>query len=171
MKRLCCLALACLLPLPALAHEPGAHVHGVAKLEVAVDAGTLTLSLESPLDNFLGFEHRPRNDRETTAVSAMADKLKAPATLFAPTPAAQCKIATVKLESPVFEAAKPSAGEGHAELDAEFIFNCAHPEALRDLEVGLFRDFPHLRRLDVQVAGPRGQAAARLTPGQRRIAW
>lgn len=171
MKRLCCLALACLLPLPALAHEPGAHVHGVAKLEVAVDAGTLTLSLESPLDNLLGFEHRPRNDREKAAVGAMADRLKAAAALFAPTPAAQCKIASVKLDSPVLEVAKPSAGDGHADLDAEFVFHCARPEALRDLEVWLFRDFPQLRRLDVQVAGPRGQTATRLTPGQRRIAW
>jgi hypothetical protein len=37
--------------------------------------------------------------------------------------------------------------------------------------VGLFQHFPKLRRLDVQVAGPRGQSAARLSPQQKRLAW
>ena len=36
-------AILAALPLAALAHEPGAHVHGIAKLQVAVDGNTLTL--------------------------------------------------------------------------------------------------------------------------------
>jgi uncharacterized protein DUF2796 len=163
--------LAAGLALPALAGEPGAHVHGSARLEIAVDADTLTLRLESPLDNLLGFEHLPRNDKERAAVRAMADKLQQAAALFAPTPAAQCQVHSVKLESPVLEPAKKAGGDGHTDLDGEFVFRCARPEALRDLEVGLFQSFPHLRRLDAQVAGPRRQVAMKLTPQQRRIAW
>ena len=41
----------------ATAHELGAHVHGIATLQVAVDEKTMTLDFSSPLDNLLGFEH------------------------------------------------------------------------------------------------------------------
>lgn len=165
----CCFAVAATLT--AFAHEPGAHVHGVGKLQVTLDANTLTLGLESPLDNLLGFEHLPRNDQQKAAVRAMADKLKQPATLFVTTPAAQCKVDSVKLESPVLEPAKMESGDGHADLDGEFVFRCAQPAALHDIEVRLFAAFSHLQRLDVEIIGPRGQTAARLTAKQPRISW
>ena len=155
----------------AFAHGPGAHVHGIAKLDVAIDGETLTLALESPLDNLLGFEHMPRTDKQKAAVRAMAETLNKPAALFVATPAAQCAPASVKLESPVLEPAKKDAGDGHADLDGEFVFRCAHPEALRDIEVRMFSAFPHLRQVDIQVAAPRGQAAGQLTAKQPRISW
>ncbi|MFA7243531.1 MAG: DUF2796 domain-containing protein [Sulfuricellaceae bacterium] len=160
----------CLTPSPAMA-EPGAHVHGIAKLQVAVDGDTLTLDFESPLDNLLGFEHMPHSEKQIAAVRAMAERLNKPGNLFLPTPAASCTVLSTKLESPVLAPAKKANGDGHADLDAEFIFKCAQPGELRGLEVRLFDAFPNLRRLDVQVAGARGQSAAKLTPTQRRISW
>ena len=38
-----------------LAQEHAAHVHGDAHLDVALEGDTLSLQLESPLDNLLGF--------------------------------------------------------------------------------------------------------------------
>ena len=53
----------CLTPL--LAHAGGkAHVHGVATLDIAVEARKITVQLESPLDNLLGYERTPRTDAE-----------------------------------------------------------------------------------------------------------
>ncbi len=63
------------------------------------------------------------------------------------------------------------SGDGHADLDGEFVFRCAQPAALRDIEVRLFAAFSHLQRLDVEIIGPRGQTAARLTAKQPRISW
>jgi putative ABC transport system ATP-binding protein len=51
-------------------------------------------------------------------------------------------------------------------LTANLSSAAQNPEALRTLDVGLFQHFPKLRRVDVQVAGPRGQSAARLSPQQ-----
>ncbi|MEB0165056.1 DUF2796 domain-containing protein, partial [Glaciimonas sp. CA11.2] len=48
-------ALLCLALSPAIAHE--AHVHGVGKLDVAIDGAQITLHLDTPLINLLGFEH------------------------------------------------------------------------------------------------------------------
>jgi len=168
---LCCLTAACLLPLPALAGKAGAHVHGTASLQVAIDGQTLTLNLETPLENLLGFEHAPRTDKQKAAVRAMSERLNQPAELFSPSPAARCTSVSVALDSAVLKPGQPVAGDGHADLDGEYVFRCENPAALRELEVGLFQHFPKLRRLDVQVAGPRGQSAASLSPQQRHLAW
>lgn len=167
----CLLAAACLLPIPALAGPPGAHVHGAARLQVAVDGDTLNLQLETPLANLVGFEHAPRTDQQKRAIRAMAERLRQAGEIFTPSPAARCTTVSVELESPLLQPSPPSGGDGHADLDGSFVFRCQDPAALRDLEVGLFASFPKLRRIDVQVAGPRGQSAARLSPQQRRVSW
>lgn len=169
-------AALCLMPLAV--HAAAAHVHGAATLAVAIDGGTLTLLLESPTDSLVGFEQAPRTARERAAVTKMKQTLERPAALFVPTPAAACKSAGVKLESTLFEPGHshhdPGAHEyagGHADLDGEFVFRCARPDALRDLEVRLFDAFPRLKKLKVEIAGPRGQTAAQLTPRQRKASW
>ncbi len=167
---------------PALAAE--AHVHGLARLTVAQDGASLVLALESPLANLLGFEHMPHGAKDKAAVARMARLLNRPGELFAPTPAAGCKPGAVKLESPVLEdppkAASDHADEHqragahqheHADLDGEFTFTCARPDLLRGLEVKLFDAFPGMKRLDVEVATAKGQAAAKLDAGKRRIDW
>ncbi len=163
--------LSCLLSTPSIAHGPGPHVHGVASLQVAVDGNTLTLHLESPLDNLLGFEHVARTEKEKAAVRDMAARLNKPETLFVPTPEAQCKAVSVDLESPVLQPAKAANSSGHADLDGDFVFRCEHPEVLRAIDVSLFDGFPNMRQVDVQVATSFGQAAAKLTQKQRRVSW
>lgn len=161
-----------------------AHVHGAAHLDVAVDGAVLSLQLESPLDNLLGFEHAPRDKAERDKVAQMAAKLRATEKLFVPTPAAACQPEAVSLASSVLPPellGERSAGksaeqaeeeeEGHADLDASWQFRCAHPEALRGMEVRLFQDFSGLREIETQVATPRGQQGARLTPEKRTLAW
>lgn len=167
---LVCLAFAAALALPAAAGELGAHVHGVGKLQIAVDGNTLSLALESPLANLLGFEHLPRSDKQKAAVREMAERLNRPAELFLTTPSARCAPTSVNLTSPVLEPAKPG-GDGHNDLDGEFVFRCERPQALREIDVRLFAAFSHLRRLDVEVVSPRGQSASRLAPQQTRVTW
>lgn len=151
--------------------RPHAHVHGVGELMVSVDGNILMLFLESPLDNLLGFEHMPSTDAQRAAVRAMAARLNDAGTLFVPTAAANCVSWSVKLDSPVLEPAKKTSGSGHADLDAEFVFRCQRPEALRGIDVKLFEGFSNLRQLNVQVASPQGQTGATLSPQQPGISW
>ena len=163
----------------ALAHEPGAHVHGVATLEVALDAKVLTIDLSSPLDNLIGFEHLPQNDRQRALVRAMTDRLNKADKLFITSPAAGCTLQNIQLSSLVLDNPKdpkPQArtdGEelGHADLDGEFVFTCARPENLHDLEVRLFSPFPNLHIVNVAVATIKGQTAAKLTTDNKRVSW
>ncbi len=172
---------ALLLALPAHAqhehdhgHSHHAHVHGIAKLEVAVDAGNLSLHLESPLEVLLGFEHAPRNDHERAAVGAMRRQLAAAGNLFAPTAAAQCSLKSVVVTAPTLDA-RPAAGRNtasdHADLDADFLFTCAQPSRLTGMDVRLFQAFPKMRRIEAQVVSGKGQKATRLSAGMRFLSW
>lgn len=168
----------CSLPLTLAAAEP--HVHGQARLDVAVEGDTLTLFLEAPADSLVGFEHQPRSTEEREAAAQARKRLEQPETLFLPSRKAACKAVETALESPLFGAeAAPHARAGHADeaeqahvdVEGTFVFRCAQPAALHALDVELFGAFPRLRRLDVQLVSPGGQKALRLTPEARRLSW
>ena len=180
MKRAACVFVLALVH--AGAHAAGAHEHGAASLHVAIDGERLLLELSSPLDNLVGFERAPRNDKEKAAVRRMAERLREPERLFVPTPDARCARASVELDSPVLDAAligsragaapaKPAGGAGHASLEAAIAFRCERPQQLKGIEVKLFEAFPHLKRLDAQVAGAKKQSSAKLTPRSTRLSW
>lgn len=167
---LCCLAV------PAFAaddHHHHAHVHGAAKLEVAVEGAHIDLHLESPLEALLGFEHAPRTDQERAAVAGMHRALKQADKLFAPTAAAGCKLVSAQVDAPGLEAGHKGHDhhEEHADLDAAFRFNCAQPGKLTGMEVRLADTFPGMRRIDAQVVSGRGQTATRLTSKVRFLSW
>lgn len=145
-----------------------AHVHGEARLEIAVDGNTLAIHLETPLDGLLGFEHAPRCPAEKAAALAMKATLEQPGRLFQIAPEAGCKAEKPRLESPLFAG---KAGEGHLDLDADYRWQCAKPSALREIGTRLFTEFPRLKRIKVEFAGPTGQKSGRLTPQQPRFAW
>jgi hypothetical protein len=164
------LALSC----PLHAHE--AHVHGTARLEVAVEGPTLSIELRSPLANLVGFEHAPTDAAQRQAVATMRSRLHDPATLFQPPAAADCRTKAAEVELP-FELATGAtahrppdhAGEGHLDVGATYELVCAHPENLRFLDVLVFDTFPGVRTIEAAVAGPRGQSASVLARDRRRV--
>lgn len=158
-----------------IAHELGAHVHGVATLQVAVDEKTMTLDFSSPLDNLLGFEHIPHDAKQKAAVKNMADSLNKASQLFILSADAQCTLESVKLDSLVLDKKGNSLPQeeagGHADLDGEFVFACKQTGKLHNLEVKLFDSFPNLHQLKVEVATLKKQTSAKLTPEQRHVSW
>jgi hypothetical protein len=153
-----------------LAPAAPAHEHGTAKLDVVLDGSTLTVALESPLDNLVGFEHAPKNNKQRAALLQMEERLRAEDTLFQPDPAAGCRIKEATVEHP-FQAGRKAAPRGHSDADASWVFTCAQPGALKQLEVRLFDVFPELKRLRTQRAGPSGQGAATLDKTNRSLAF
>jgi hypothetical protein len=157
----------------SVAHAAGkAHSHGVAKLDVAVEATQLTVQLESPLDNLLGFERAPRTDAERKQADAAVAKLNAADSMFKIDPAAQCKLAKVTLASAALKLGQPDPAEeksGHADIDGSFEFNCVDATKAAYLDVGLF-EFSYLQRLDVQLATAGGQSKQTLKRPANRIA-
>lgn len=160
----------------ALAHQ--AHVHGLATIQVAVAGDKLAITLNTPLDNLLGFESAPANASQRRAVDAMVARLRRSETVAVPSAGAGCVAGPVRLNAPVLAGTSghdtpsgnaPPANEEHANMEAAYVFTCARPEALREIEVRLFGELPRLKRIDVQIAGPRGQASQRLTTKNRLV--
>jgi hypothetical protein len=170
-----------------------AHVHGIASLQITVQGAVLNLRLRTPLENLVGFEHAPRTDQQRKAVRDMEETLSKPESHFAATAAARCAPASTKIEPPFSGAGKTDAArrdagadkpkatadkqakeadaDAHAELAAEYVFRCEHPDRLQGVEVKLFDAFRKLRRVDVELAGPRGQKSYRLTSKNRVAKW
>ncbi len=151
-------ALVLCLVVPSVAGS-APHDHGTARLDIAVEAGKLTLQLQSPLDNLLGFERAPRTDAERRRADAAVASLKAAATLFKIDPAAGCAPSAISLNSTALKLGPPDPNEppGHADIDASFEFNCADVSKAGYVDVALFDAFIRLQRIEVQVATAKGQ--------------
>lgn len=146
-----------LAALPAGAER--AHVHGKARLDVAVEGKGLTLEFESPLEDLLGFERKPANEKQRAALSTLDAYLKS-GQGFVPTPAAGCKLAEASVRT------TPGGGE-HADARATLRYECAEPRALRELEATVFKRYLRLKRIDARLASAKGQSASRLSPARR----
>jgi hypothetical protein len=168
-----------LLPLalhggPAAAQTQGhaghsAHVHGVVKLNLAVEGNKLSAELEAPLDSLLGFEHRPRTDAQRQAGQAAVQQLKAAAWLK-PDAAAGCTLTRSEVDAQALEPAQPGAKEqAHADLEAVYEFTCNAPEKLAGLDVTLMSSFKRIQRLQVQVAGAKAQSQQTLRRPATRV--
>lgn len=155
-------------------HTPlGAHEHGVAELDIALDQKTLELELRSPAFNILGFEHNPGNDQERRQVMAAQQQLERADQLFGLPATAACTRTHWKLVSPLFEASAPRTEDGsHSDVTVHYQFHCARPEALTQLDAqGFFKAFPNTHALRLQAFGPNGQSGANLSPRQTRFTF
>lgn len=178
-----------LIPLASLvmAQQQHAHTHGLLALDVAVDPQTITLTIEAPLDNFLGFERAPRTDAERKSVGAMIARLNAADTLFIPDPKAECRLSKVTLESSALGLgdnaktnAAPAQGAAvkgqpaqneHADIDVSIVFVCTKASLARQIDVKLFDAFKGTRQIDAQVASDQGQFKRSLSKTAPRLTW
>lgn len=166
------LAMALALSAGSEALAAKAHQHGTARLDIAVDAGRVSIVLDTPLDNLLGFERAPRTDAERQQVEVAVALLRDAGRLFRIDPAAGCTLARVELTSAVLKlgdgGAAPAQGD-HADLEGGFDFDCRQGGRAAHVEVGLFEAFKGLRRLELQVVTPRGQMKATLVRPASRV--
>lgn len=153
--------------------QPGAHVHGQALVDLAVDQGTLELALQAPGIGILDFERPPANATEQAALDAALATLKRGDWLTLPT-AAQCTPLKRDARAEGFAAAAPAtaatpAKHTHAGFNAELRYQCANPAALRVLVLALPKAFPNLHEVIVNSATAAGQSRTVLTVNNLRV--
>lgn len=152
-----------------------AHVHGQVKLDVAVEGPAIVIAMESPLENFVGFEHAPKTDAEKKAAEAAVARLRAADQLFMIDPAANCKLGPIDLQSSALGLGKAEAdagaAAGHADLDGSFAFNCTNAAAAKFIDIGLFTAFRGMRQIDAQIVTREGQFKRTLKRPNSRLAW
>ncbi|MEH3087755.1 MAG: DUF2796 domain-containing protein [Xylophilus ampelinus] len=176
----------------AAAQAPGhAHAHGRMQLDLAIDGPELTVQIDSPLDNLLGFERAPRTEAERRQARQARERLSDPAALFVLDPAAGCRPAGSALAAPALgwlagpgaadgppqvhdhdhAAARDGDGGEHADLQARYAFRCADAARARFVELPLFDAFPRLRVVSARIAAPQGQFLREVARPARRLAW
>lgn len=166
------LLAAALLPglAQAQAHSHAAHEHGRASVDIAIERGQLTLALDTPLDNLLGFERAPRTAAERQAAEAAVARLRAADGWVRIDPKAGCTLADVVLESDALGLGGGTHQEGeHAEMEGSITYRCTDATQAAYIELGLADAFKRIRTVDVQVAGPNGQLKRTLSGKTRRI--
>ncbi|MDR1038166.1 MAG: DUF2796 domain-containing protein [Deltaproteobacteria bacterium] len=188
-------AMAFLAPgtLLAQGETHAAHVHGNATMNVTVESASVDIDLDGPLASFISFEHAPSTPEQTAEMKAMMDKLNAAGNLFAFPAAWGCSSSKVTVEGesiPEDLLGHPHAAEGeghhhgeeadhghedgevHSDLEAEFEFACTSVSGDGSLDAsGLFKAFPGLQDLDVQLVSPKGQKGAELSPSSASVTW
>src|SRR6266705_5649095 len=160
--------------------ELGAHEHGRGTLNIAVEGTKVTMELEVPGVDIVGFEHAAKTRKDKAAVEKAKTQLSAPLSLFSLPASAACRVTEAKIEVEIGEhdhdakeetkGAKAPAGgkapaksEGHSEFHAEYALECAAPGNMTAIEFGYFRAFAGAQKLVVNVITPKGQSKFEVT--------
>jgi hypothetical protein len=176
----------------------GAHVHGVASLNVAVEGNNVYKEFSSPAANIVGFEHHPRTQEQKDAVEDAVSKLQAGETLFILSTVSESQLVNANVHTDInkgedhhSESEHPPAEEGHArqeehhdeahgeahgherhsDVKAEYHFVCQKPDKLSQINVRLFHDFPGIELIEVQLLTETKQTAVALKAKKNRISF
>lgn len=150
-----------------------AHVHGIATLTLAAEDHEIQVMLSSPAANIVGFEHPTASESDRRAVAAAKAKLEDAQRLLVFPPAAGCRTVHSEIHSELFASGhaahaheaehKHEGGPAqHADIVAEYHFECATPGKLERLQVRLFDFFPATEHLEVEYVIGDKQGAAEL---------
>jgi len=176
-----------LMALPANAQTPhrqlGAHEHGRGTLNIAMEGNKLTMELEAPGMDIVGFEHRVKTERDTLAAEKAKAQLSMPLSLFALPPAAGCRVeeSNVEIEFGAHDHDAKEAGsadrsrnasdkeEEHSQFHAAYTLECTATRNITSIEFGYFRAFAGAEKLDVTVITPKGQSKFEATRARPSI--
>lgn len=156
------------------ARHADSHVHGHAQLVIVLTGKELSVELQSPAVNLLGFEHAASTAAERKTVGDAQAAASKPDALIAPPAAAQCRLVSAKADFGAGHAdhAHDNHGHGghtHRDLSATQTFTCARPERLNRLEATALVTFPGITALDATYLGPSRQASRRLDRSTRTL--
>lgn len=156
--------------------EQKPHEHGVAQMEFVIDGKAILLTLNSPLYNLLGFEHKPKLGQQKQAVKQQLKHITSGA-LIGFNATAKCSVYEIHYQHP-FEKEdrdahthqEPHKGhphKTHKDITFEYEFTCGEPQHLNTLDASsLFSKWPNLHTLRIQWIGQQGQSAMTLTPNK-----
>ncbi len=161
----------------------GAHVHGHGRLNIAIEDKTVSIELEAPGADIVGFEHEAATRAQSAAIEKAKATLASGLSLFTPAAAAGCtqNASKVSIEAEHehehehhAEGAKPDADDEaadhhHSEFHAEYAFECASPDRLTSMTFDYFKAFPNAQELDISLISPKGQSSYEVNRDKPRL--
>jgi hypothetical protein len=162
----------------------GAHEHGRGTLNMAIEGARVSLELEAPGADIVGFEHVAKTARQKAAIAQAKKQLLAPQALFKFPSAAGCVVADANVEleggdeheheDAKAQSAPPKGREvaqeaSHSNFHAQYAFTCKDPASITVLEFGYFQAFAGAQKLEVNVSTAKGQTQFEVTRAKPRI--
>jgi len=158
------------------------HTHGDAQLAIVLENGAITIELDSPLYNILGFEHAPETDAQKATLSQVEKQLGGGNELFTFNSGADCKPFSETHKVTLFnddDHDDDHTDEKHHETEHDesshkdvllsYEFRCESPTSLSNISVNLFEFFNELSEVDVTYLGPSSQKQVTLTPKNSKV--
>jgi len=178
--------------------QHGAHVHGIAALNLAREGNEVRIELDSPAANIVGFEHAPSSADDHAVLDRAVATLHDGDRLFKFNDEAGCRMETATVTSELLDEEhdkdqghagdKAGAhghekeggrdheehegeheGETHSDIEAAYHFECVAPDRLTALTVELFEAFSGMKKIKVQYVIENEQGAAELTANDHDV--
>jgi uncharacterized protein involved in high-affinity Fe2+ transport len=157
--------------------ELKAHEHGHGKLDIAIEGNRVTLELDTPAADILGFESAATTPEQKAALANANALLAEPLKLFVVPATAGCTLAKSKVEIEAEEHAEHAAKDGatagdhagHADVEAEYELTCTSPAALTSIAFDFFQAFKGAQSLEVSIITPKGQTSQSVTRDKPRL--
>lgn len=168
---------------PALASEnPGAHVHGQASMQIALEGKRIDVIFETPAANLVGFEYEPKTGAEHKAVAEARQWLKS-------TPLVNTAASTCRVEQAAVSAFHDNneghhdehhhsdhheherhqeVGESHSEFEVSQLLVCDSAPA-ENVVTLLLTQYPAITGLSIDWVSENGQGNTRLEAGETLV--
>ena len=151
----------------------GAHEHGHGTLNVAIEGKTVSMELEVPGADIVGFEHLATTPEQKAAVEKASAVLSKPLELFVVAAAAGCTVRDAKVEVRAEDHDKGKADAGtaakadhhdhdepaHSEYHATYVLECTTPASLTAIDFAYFKAFAGAQKLTVNLITAKAQSA------------
>ena len=183
---LAALALAATASALAVAEEHrelGPHVHGHGNLNIAVEDKRVSMELEVPGMDIVGFEHDATTDDQKAAMEKAKTQLAQPLSVFKLPAAAGCTVADAKVaveaehhhdgdadddhdhdhDKATSEDHDHDAHEGHKEFHVTYALDCAEPASITAIDFDYFKLFAGAHDLTVNVVTAKAQNTYNVT--------
>ena len=176
--------------------EADAHQHGHGALNVALEGETLSIEMETPGADILGFEHMAKATEDKATVEKARKTLADPVSLFGLSAAAGCSVTDAEIEigadgdehhddeehaekdehdhEDEHEHGDDHADEeeSHSEVHAHYMLTCTAPAEIAGLDLtAFFEAFPNAEELDAAILTEDGQASGEITPASPMLTF
>jgi hypothetical protein len=162
--------------------ELGAHEHGRGSFNLAVEGKRVSIELEVPGVDIVGFEHAPSTPAQITAVDKAKVQLGAPLALFKLPAAAGCRVSEASVEVETgghdhdhdkahgkSDKADAKKEVKHTEFHAQYVLECSAPGAITSIDFAYFGAFAGAQKLDVAIVTAKGQSKFEVTRDKPRL--
>lgn len=171
------LAAAIIASVPAMAAEDhrelGAHAHGHGKLNIVIEGKRVSMELEVPGADIVGFEHEASTSEQKATVEKAKATLADALSIFKFPAEAKCKLAEANVaiaeeehEPGKAEAKEAEAEAHHSEFRVTYAIDCGAPDKLTGIDFKYFDAFSGAQELDVSLVTEKGQSQFEVTREQ-----